>query len=158
VGGATLIEVSAQCCYYLRQRVSRKKIAVHPKNLVFSDTSSSTVSFFDPAVVLRERNSQVSKFLAVLYDRGTKFGLFTPGARFESILMSLPLYAVRQRTHHSDAKNRNIEKKNFNFSTEMGILPQTGRRLGRGQADGSTDDPPRMAIRGRDQIHLHILS
>lgn len=30
----------------------------------------------------------------LIYDRGTKFGLHTPGARFESILMSLPLLAV----------------------------------------------------------------
>lgn len=30
----------------------------------------------------------------LIYDRGTKFGLYTPGARFESILMSLPLLAV----------------------------------------------------------------
>lgn len=29
----------------------------------------------------------------LVYDRGTKFGLFTPGARYESILMSLPLFA-----------------------------------------------------------------
>jgi len=29
----------------------------------------------------------------LVYDRGTKFGLFTPGARYESILMSLPLAA-----------------------------------------------------------------
>lgn len=29
----------------------------------------------------------------LLYDRGTKFGINTPGARFESILMSLPLTA-----------------------------------------------------------------
>lgn len=29
----------------------------------------------------------------LVYDRGTKFGLMTPGARIESILMSLPLYA-----------------------------------------------------------------
>jgi coproporphyrinogen III oxidase len=29
----------------------------------------------------------------LVYDRGTKFGLFTPGARYESILMSLPLTA-----------------------------------------------------------------
>lgn len=31
----------------------------------------------------------------LVYDRGTKFGLYTPGARIESILMSLPVYAVR---------------------------------------------------------------
>jgi Coproporphyrinogen III oxidase len=30
----------------------------------------------------------------LIYDRGTKFGLFTPEARIESILMSLPLTAV----------------------------------------------------------------
>lgn len=30
----------------------------------------------------------------LIYDRGTKFGLFTPDARIESILMSLPLIAV----------------------------------------------------------------
>ncbi|CAO1623787.1 unnamed protein product [Sympodiomycopsis kandeliae] len=29
----------------------------------------------------------------LVHDRGTKFGLFTPGARIESILMSLPLHA-----------------------------------------------------------------
>ena len=30
----------------------------------------------------------------LVYDRGTKFGLYTPGARIESILMSLPVLAV----------------------------------------------------------------
>jgi len=30
----------------------------------------------------------------LIYDRGTKFGLYTPGSRIESILMSLPLTAV----------------------------------------------------------------
>ena len=29
----------------------------------------------------------------LVYDRGTKFGLYTPGSRIESILMSLPLQA-----------------------------------------------------------------
>lgn len=29
----------------------------------------------------------------LIHDRGTKFGLFTPDARVESILMSLPLIA-----------------------------------------------------------------
>lgn len=32
----------------------------------------------------------------LIYDRGTKFGLYTPNARYESILMSLPLTAVRR--------------------------------------------------------------
>ncbi|XP_071439814.1 oxygen-dependent coproporphyrinogen-III oxidase [Hetaerina americana] len=35
----------------------------------------------------------------LIYDRGTKFGLFTPGARYESILMSLPLTAKWEYMH-----------------------------------------------------------
>ncbi|GFS13282.1 oxygen-dependent coproporphyrinogen-III oxidase [Elysia marginata] len=35
----------------------------------------------------------------LIYDRGTKFGLYTPGARFESILMSLPLNARWEYMH-----------------------------------------------------------
>ena len=34
-----------------------------------------------------------------MYDRGTKFGLYTPGARYESILMSLPLHAKFEYMH-----------------------------------------------------------
>ena len=34
-----------------------------------------------------------------MHDRGTKFGLATPGARIESILMSLPLTARWQYAH-----------------------------------------------------------
>ncbi|XP_074048413.1 oxygen-dependent coproporphyrinogen-III oxidase, mitochondrial [Macrotis lagotis] len=40
----------------------------------------------------------------LLYDRGTKFGLFTPGSRIESILMSLPLTA-RWEYMHVPSKN-----------------------------------------------------
>nr|CAG4650906.1 EOG090X04L5 [Simocephalus serrulatus]SVE94184.1 EOG090X04L5 [Simocephalus serrulatus] len=35
----------------------------------------------------------------LVYDRGTKFGLYTPGARIESILMSLPVYAKWEYMH-----------------------------------------------------------
>uniref|UniRef100_A0A6V7LAM7 coproporphyrinogen oxidase n=1 Tax=Bracon brevicornis TaxID=1563983 RepID=A0A6V7LAM7_9HYME len=35
----------------------------------------------------------------LIYDRGTKFGLYTPGARYESILMSLPLVARWEYMH-----------------------------------------------------------
>ncbi|XP_055935440.1 oxygen-dependent coproporphyrinogen-III oxidase-like isoform X1 [Argiope bruennichi] len=35
----------------------------------------------------------------LIYDRGTKFGLMTPGARYESILMSLPPFAKWQYCH-----------------------------------------------------------
>ncbi|XP_031627131.1 oxygen-dependent coproporphyrinogen-III oxidase [Contarinia nasturtii] len=35
----------------------------------------------------------------LIYDRGTKFGLYTPGARYESILMSLPLLAKWEYMH-----------------------------------------------------------
>ena len=35
----------------------------------------------------------------LVYDRGTKFGLLTPGARIESILMSLPTFAKWEYSH-----------------------------------------------------------
>ncbi|XP_046985236.1 oxygen-dependent coproporphyrinogen-III oxidase [Schistocerca americana] len=38
----------------------------------------------------------------LIYDRGTKFGLYTPGARYESILMSLPLVARWEYMHEPD--------------------------------------------------------
>ena len=38
----------------------------------------------------------------LVYDRGTKFGLATPGARIESILMSLPLTCRWQYSHHPE--------------------------------------------------------
>ncbi|XP_055338099.1 oxygen-dependent coproporphyrinogen-III oxidase-like [Paramacrobiotus metropolitanus] len=42
----------------------------------------------------------------LLYDRGTKFGLFTPGARYESILMSLPLLAKWEYCHSPSPGSR----------------------------------------------------
>ncbi|OQV24291.1 Oxygen-dependent coproporphyrinogen-III oxidase [Hypsibius exemplaris] len=45
----------------------------------------------------------------LLYDRGTKFGLFTPGARFESILMSLPLYAKWEYCHQPEEGSAEAE-------------------------------------------------
>jgi len=39
----------------------------------------------------------------LVYDRGTKFGLFTPGSRIESILMSLPLNARWEYSHQPEA-------------------------------------------------------
>lgn len=38
----------------------------------------------------------------LIYDRGTKFGLYTPGARYESILMSLPLSAKWEYMHEPE--------------------------------------------------------
>lgn len=45
----------------------------------------------------------------LIYDRGTKFGLYTPGARYESILMSLPLTA-RWEYMHSPPPNSKEQK------------------------------------------------
>lgn len=42
----------------------------------------------------------------LIYDRGTKFGLYTPGARFESILMSLPLKARWEYMHKPEPGSR----------------------------------------------------
>lgn len=46
----------------------------------------------------------------LIYDRGTKFGLYTPGARYESILMSLPLTAKWEYMNvpNSDSKEGEI--------------------------------------------------
>jgi coproporphyrinogen III oxidase len=51
----------------------------------------------------------------LIYDRGTKFGLYTPGARYESILMSLPLTARWEYMHEvpegsEEAKLQNVLK------------------------------------------------
>ena len=45
----------------------------------------------------------------LVYDRGTKFGLYTPEARIESILMSLPLEA-RWEYMHAPEKGSKEEK------------------------------------------------
>lgn len=42
----------------------------------------------------------------LVYDRGTKFGLYTPGARYESILMSLPLTARWEYMHEPTNNSR----------------------------------------------------
>ncbi|XP_064603139.1 oxygen-dependent coproporphyrinogen-III oxidase-like isoform X2 [Liolophura sinensis] len=42
----------------------------------------------------------------LIYDRGTKFGLQTPGARYESILMSLPLTARWEYCHNPPRGSR----------------------------------------------------
>ncbi|KAJ1566159.1 Coproporphyrinogen-III oxidase [Nowakowskiella sp. JEL0078] len=42
----------------------------------------------------------------LVYDRGTKFGLATPGARIESILMSLPLTARWEYMHNTEKGSR----------------------------------------------------
>lgn len=38
----------------------------------------------------------------LVHDRGTKFGLATPGSRIESILMSLPLNASWEYCHEPE--------------------------------------------------------
>ncbi|PVD28601.1 hypothetical protein C0Q70_11194 [Pomacea canaliculata] len=45
----------------------------------------------------------------LIYDRGTKFGLYTPGARYESILMSLPLLARWEYMHVPKAGSKEEE-------------------------------------------------
>lgn len=45
----------------------------------------------------------------LIYDRGTKFGLYTPGARYESILMSLPLTARWEYMHEPVAGSKEEE-------------------------------------------------
>lgn len=45
----------------------------------------------------------------LVYDRGTKFGLFTPGARYESILISLPLNAKWLYCHQPEPQSNHAE-------------------------------------------------
>lgn len=45
----------------------------------------------------------------LVYDRGTKFGLFTPEARIESILMSLPLFARWEYGHKPKPGSKEAE-------------------------------------------------
>lgn len=45
----------------------------------------------------------------LVYDRGTKFGLFTPGSRIESILMSLPLTARWEYMHSPPENSKEAE-------------------------------------------------
>lgn len=45
----------------------------------------------------------------LIYDRGTKFGLYTPGARYESILMSLPLSANWKYMHEPIPDSKEAE-------------------------------------------------
>lgn len=45
----------------------------------------------------------------LVYDRGTKFGLYTPGARIESILMSLPLEARWEYMHAPESGSKEEE-------------------------------------------------
>ncbi|XP_053697951.1 oxygen-dependent coproporphyrinogen-III oxidase [Sabethes cyaneus] len=45
----------------------------------------------------------------LIYDRGTKFGLYTPGARYESILMSLPLTAKWEYMHLPPVNSKESE-------------------------------------------------
>ncbi|CAD1477765.1 unnamed protein product, partial [Heterotrigona itama] len=45
----------------------------------------------------------------LIYDRGTKFGLYTPGARYESILMSLPLSANWKYMHEPTPNSKEAE-------------------------------------------------
>ncbi|XP_002730678.1 oxygen-dependent coproporphyrinogen-III oxidase-like [Saccoglossus kowalevskii] len=45
----------------------------------------------------------------LVYDRGTKFGLYTPGARIESILMSLPLTARWEYMHTPKEGSKEME-------------------------------------------------
>ena len=69
-------------------------------------TSTAKLNWLSTDNTISRCHGQYYHFTAKLfqvYDRGTKFGLYTPGARYESILMSLPLHAKFEYMHNIKA-------------------------------------------------------
>lgn len=101
----------------------------------------------------------------LIYDRGTKFGLHTPGARFESILMSLPLNAVSfilsfNAVNFVFSVNSEISSNNFLVMfricvhLEMGIYAHTLEPITGRSALGSLEEPERLGLKEPTDLSL----
>lgn len=91
----------------------------------------------------------------LIYDRGTKFGLFTPESRIESIFVSMPLYAVSSFPLHYPLPPSwftwTFDSDILSFwSAEMGVLPQPLR----GQTSPGVARGPGKAARVGLMPHL----
>ncbi|OMJ20907.1 Oxygen-dependent coproporphyrinogen-III oxidase, mitochondrial [Smittium culicis] len=75
----------------------------------------------------------------LINDRGTKFGLFTPGARIESILMSLPLssrweYMQKPKPNSEEERTLNILKNPVDWPVRLrpALVPVESKSAARG--------------------------
>ncbi|KAL4233101.1 hypothetical protein ACF0H5_007786 [Mactra antiquata] len=98
VGGIFFDDLDDRSSDELFQYVSTMAKSVTPSYLpLVQKNKDKGYSYKDRRWQLLRRGRYVE--FNLVYDRGTKFGLYTPGARYESILMSLPLNASWEYCH-----------------------------------------------------------
>ncbi|KAF9109286.1 Coproporphyrinogen-III oxidase [Mortierella sp. AM989] len=114
--------------FYIRHRGERRGVGGiffddlddKPAEELFAFIKSCGGAFLDQYVPIMEKRKNLSfteedkqwqqlrrgRYVEfnLVYDRGTKFGLLTPGSRIESILMSMPLTARWEYMHESDSQ------------------------------------------------------
>jgi len=86
---------SQEKCFELVQSCAKAVIPSYVPLVSKHKNDSFTAAERDWQLLRRGRYVEFN----LVYDRGTKFGLYTPGARIESILMSLPVYAKWEYMH-----------------------------------------------------------
>lgn len=90
----------------------------------------------------------------LVYDRGVKFGLATPGSRIESILMSLPLTARWDNTALKLSARLPYFSNGYSVlpGNELTLHPQVGvhawacQRVQRGRDAGGFTEPQRVGV------------
>ena len=96
----------------------------------------------------RLRGGRYTEFNLV-HDRGTKFGLATPGARIESILMSLPLHADWKYCHEVRFPRAVCPPSPAPSARTAFVFIAAHRGIKRGETDEGSAEPARLAANGR---------